>query len=299
MVDVWLVDAFTDHVFSGNGCGVIFDADALSAGEKQSIARELNQSESIFFSSPTDRKADYYIRIFTPTQEIPFAGHPTLTAAHVYLEKFAGSARPTSLVQQCGVGLIPIEINYDGHLPRITMVQQTPTIFNLTPQPEAVADLFHQSSDELKNCIPPLLVNTGIDWAVVEVPETWITGAVSLAAVMELCAIWNNNDIAVFAKTSQDPALIKVRAFAPLHNIIEDPVTGSAQGCIAAALCHSGFWGTKSEVSYQASQGAEIGREGKVFIRIDSANTDAPVIRVGGHAVTTLRGSVNTLLIKR
>ena len=132
----------------------------------------------------------------------------------------------------------------------------------------------------------------------VGVPETWIAGAVSLAAVLKLCAIWNNNDIAVFAKTSQDSVLLKVRAFAPLDDIIE-PVTGSAQGCIAAALCHSGFWVTKSEVWYQASQGSEIGREGKVFVGIHRANTDAPVIRVVGHAVTTVRGSIGSLSSER
>lgn len=104
------VDVFAPTTFNGNGLAVVFDADGLDTGQMQAFARWMNQSETVFFISPTESDADYAIRIFTPSIELPFAGHPTLGAAHAWLEAGGEPQVPDQLLQQCPAGLIEVRI---------------------------------------------------------------------------------------------------------------------------------------------------------------------------------------------
>ena len=109
------VDVFTNELTFGNPVAVVHDADDLTTQEMADLARWTNLSETTFLLTPTDEQADYQLRIFTPSTELPFAGHPTLGSAHAWLEA-GGVAKDTeSLVQQCGAGLVPIR-HYDSRL---------------------------------------------------------------------------------------------------------------------------------------------------------------------------------------
>jgi PhzF family phenazine biosynthesis protein len=103
-----LIDVFATGPFSGNPLAVICDAEGLSTDEMLTITRWLNLSETTFLLPPTDEAADYRVRIFTPDRELPFAGHPTLGTAHVWLETGGSAKTPGRIVQQCGVGLVPL-----------------------------------------------------------------------------------------------------------------------------------------------------------------------------------------------
>ena len=104
------VDVFAPTAFNGNGLGVVFDADCLTEDQMQRFAQWVNMSETVFFVAPTHPEADYAVRIFTPSTELPFAGHPTLGAAHAWLEA-GGQAGPSGrLVQECGSGLVQLRV---------------------------------------------------------------------------------------------------------------------------------------------------------------------------------------------
>lgn len=119
------VDVFAPTAFSGNGLAVVFDADELDTEAMQSFARWINQSETVFFIAPTEPGADYSIRIFTPSTELPFAGHPTLGAAQAWLEAGGQPARDEHLIQQCAAGLIEVRVEREAgakHLRRLSFL---------------------------------------------------------------------------------------------------------------------------------------------------------------------------------
>ena len=122
------VDVFTDHRLAGNPLAVVLDGDGLTADEMQAIAREMNLSETTFVLTPSDPRASYKIRIFTPAKEIPFAGHPSIGTAFALLEEKRISVRGPKVTvhQETGIGVLPIDIYVkDGEVERIVMTGPT------------------------------------------------------------------------------------------------------------------------------------------------------------------------------
>jgi PhzF family phenazine biosynthesis protein len=121
------VDAFTHRPLYGNPAAVVFDADGIPAETMQKVAREMNLSETVFILKPTRPDADYRARIFTPMSELPFAGHPTVAAAHSVLARFPDKANATLLRQECGIGIVPIEVIPTATGKLLRMTQAAPT----------------------------------------------------------------------------------------------------------------------------------------------------------------------------
>src|SRR5437868_497196 len=117
------VDAFTTRPLYGNPAAVVFDADDLPAETMQKIAREMNLSETVFVLKPTSAAADYRVRIFTPMSELPFAGHPTVAAAHSVLARYPDKADATLLLQECGIGIVPVAVTPTPRGKLLTMTQ--------------------------------------------------------------------------------------------------------------------------------------------------------------------------------
>ena len=139
------VDVFTDRPFAGNALCVVPDGTGLSTEQMQAIAREMNLSETTFVLPPTDPNATYWMRIFTPAKEIPFAGHPSVGTAYVMAraDRFALQEPVTRIFQQVGVGTLPLDIEVSGGKPgRVIMTQGTPVfgevLRDLTPVAEAL-----------------------------------------------------------------------------------------------------------------------------------------------------------------
>ncbi|KFX21687.1 PhzF family phenazine biosynthesis protein [Pectobacterium betavasculorum] len=287
------VDVFTQQPFKGNPLAVIMEANGLTDAQMQDIARWTNLSETTFVLPATDPLADYHVRIFTPESEMPFAGHPTLGTAHALLEEGLRPKSPGQLVQQCGVGLVPININDDGslafHAPQATMV---PFGDEHAPLLEKTLGITGLGSAAIDNCYPPTAVHMGIRWLVIRVDsaDTCLNitpDAEALAAVENLS---QTNGIAIYGPHDNVmPADYEVRTFyIERGHLKEDPVTGSANACLAALLRqqHSTNIIT-APLSYLVRQGTMLQRDGRITV---TYLNDEPWI--GGHSVTIVDGTL-------
>lgn len=275
------VDVFTDIPFMGNPVAVVLNGDELSTGQMQAIANWTNLSETTFVCTPTDRQADYKLRIFTPRRELPFAGHPTLGSAFAVLESGIKPKNAGKLVQECGRGLVSVYVK-EGKLffelpePRINRTQSV-------------------DIDELASALG-MDLNSIKESATIDVGAVWITLQLAGAEkvrnlrpdMTKLRALIPSGvtGVTVFGIISDNAESdIEVRSFAPTVGIDEDPVCGSGNGCVATLVKELGLIGKQN---YIASQGQCVGRNGKVEVRF----TDNGKILIGGNAVTCIEGKI-------
>jgi PhzF family phenazine biosynthesis protein len=263
-----VVDVFADRPGAGNPLGVVLDAEGWDTTRMQAFSAWTNLSETIFFLPPTAPDASYRIRIFTPRQELPFAGHPSVGAAWVALETGL-VADQAALVQECAAGRLPVQVIGTG--PQRTIALRAPRarpVGTAPPQQRLQAVLASLPTAGL----PAALWNNGPSWWLMELEDdAAVRGlAPDLAAIAALTQATDAVGLAVFGRT---PAGVDhelaVRAFCPADNIPEDPVTGSVNACIAAALHAAGALPGR-EGRYSASQGRELGRDGRVALRVDA-----------------------------
>lgn len=235
----------------------------------QRIACWTNLSETTFLLKSA--VADYRLRIFTPRMELPFAGHPTLGSAHAALESgFAPSKN--KIRQECAAGIFDLSVE-DG---RIFVKGPAPKIAPAEPIPgiEALA--------------PPLRVDVGAVWVIGEVADASALAALKpdMARHAEYGVRHSLAGVTVFARSSDGETAIHVRSFAPAHGISEDPVCGTGNISVAAYLNFRNELNRFGK-SYVARQGMQVGRDGRVFIRVEPDG-----IRLGGHAVTCVDGTL-------
>lgn len=281
------VDVFTSVPFKGNPLAVVLDADGLAEAQMHAVARWTNLSETTFVLPPTTPQADYRVRIFSPGAEFAFAGHPTLGTAHALLEAGLKPNTAGRLVQECGVGLVPIDIGADGAL--------------AFQSPEAELRALHQGlwptltaalrSDRYQRQAAPVIATMGISWLVVRMDSAQACLEVrpDAEALRELTRI-GITGIAMFGThEGGDPADYEVRAiFSKLDQLTEDPVTGSANACIARVLQAQGFPdGGATARHYSARQGTLLQCDGRISV---SYRDGAPWI--GGHSVTVIDGAI-------
>jgi PhzF family phenazine biosynthesis protein len=267
------VDVFTDKPFFGNPVAVVLGAETLDAQAMQRIACWTNLSETTFLLKSST--ADYRLRIFTPRQELPFAGHPTIGSAHAALESgFVG--RKKKLVQECGAGLIELSVEDDGR------------IFLKGPAAKPQRLERQIPSIPLAPASAVMKVDVGPVWVVAEVGD-----AVALAALkpdMTALAEWSDalhvTGVTVFAPSGEAQSQIHVRSFAPAHGIPEDPVCGSGNLSVGVFLRETKQLDRFGK-AYVARQGMQLGRDGKVAVRVHADH-----IEIGGHAVTCVDGEI-------
>ncbi len=281
------VDVFTGVGLRGNPVAVVIDADDLSDEEMQRVANWTNLSETTFICEPTPNSgADYLLRIFTPQSELPFAGHPTVGSAHAYLEHGGARLDPGVLRQECGAGVLAIRAEGED---------DSRLIFAETPEAKLVHE-FATSVDVISEALgvevgsdpPPASVSNGPTWTFVQVPEAAMIGAMKpdMAALSRLSDDFGLTGFAVFALTGDDP-MVRIRCFAPLFGVPEDPVTGSANAALPAYLARYGLL-ERTGRSYRASQGLEMGRDGRVYVHVREDDR----VEIGGQAVTVVEGEI-------
>ncbi|KRA51759.1 PhzF family phenazine biosynthesis protein [Pseudoxanthomonas sp. Root630] len=280
------VDVFADRPGAGNPLGVVLDAAAWDTERMQAFAGWTNLSETIFFLPPTTPDASYRIRIFTPRQELPFAGHPSVGAAWVALHTGLIPASDR-LVQECAAGLLPVRVEGDGLQRTIHLRAPRAYPMEVTPDPpERDTTLASLPTAGL----PAALWNNGPAWWLVELRDAAAVRALEpdLPAIAALTQATGAIGLAVFGRASaQDDHDLAVRAFCPADNIPEDPVTGSVNACIAAALTAAGVLpGTAGR--YLASQGRELGRDGRVHLEVDGEDE----VWIGGQVQWVIDGQV-------
>lgn len=278
--DFLQLDVFSARRGQGNPLGVVLDAADLDSSEMQAIAAWLNLSETTFVLPTTEPGADYRVRIFTPRQELPFAGHPSVGTAHAVLERGVAAPRNGRLIQQCAAGLLPIRV--DGAGPQRRLHVRAPRAVERPGDSAAVVASLRGAP---VGALRPALMDNGPRWWCIElaaepavrqlVPdlESMAKASVSTGAV----------GVAVFARCPGQPHALVVRAFVPADGIPEDPVTGSANAAITAWMHQNDALPARQFVS---SQGREVGRDGIVECAVD----DEGETWIGGRTQTVIEG---------
>lgn len=278
------VSVFTSKQFDGNPVAVFFDADNLTTEEMQSIANWTNLSETTFVLKPTDAKADYQLRIFTPGKELPFAGHPTVGSCHAVIE--AGIAKPSEdgkIYQQCGAGILELTVK-DG------VISVKFPYFNISKiDDEAIAAIEDSLNLEAGACsqsAPPVLIADGPTWLTINLASADIVNNLKpdYGKIKVASQKYGWVGYSVFGKYPD--GTYEARNFAPGVGVDEDPVCGSGAGADAAFLAtHFGFRG-----SLEISQGRHKKRDGKLAAIVKEVDGSFEV-HVGGSAATGITGT--------
>jgi PhzF family phenazine biosynthesis protein len=269
-----LVDVFTSVPYRGNPVAVILDGDGMSTEQMQSFADWMNLSETTFVLPPAVAGADYRVRIFTPTLELPFAGHPTLGTCHAWLEAGGTPREPGTIVQECGAGLVTLRQTPAG------LAFAAPPLLREGPVDDEMLD--HIASIlriERSDIVDASWADNGPGWVAVLLA--------SADAVLAVRPGETDLDLGVAGPYPPgSPAAFEVRAFFPKAGAtVEDPVTGSLNASLAGWLLGTG----RAEAPYLASQGTVLGRSGRVHISRD----DDGVIWVAGGTVTCVTGQAS------
>jgi len=273
-----IVDVFTDRPFTGNPLAVVFGADGLARDQMQALAREFHLSETVFVLPPTPEGsaagATYRARIFTPTDELPFAGHPSVGVAVTQRRR---GLIPTGLVtQECGAGLLPIEVYADQ---RATLTGGTPTIGpELDPEP-LLTSVGLDPDDHVGP--PPRLAGCGLAFPYLSVRPDAIGRA----------RVGGSLDVCVFA---WDPAArtSRARVFVPEQGVPEDPATGSAALGLGVWLVASGQLPADGETSYVVHQGHELHRPSTLECVVSAVDGAAVRVTVTGSVVPIASGEI-------
>ncbi len=282
-----LVDVFSGVRYAGNPLAVFVDVGDLDPAQMQAIAREINFSETTFVRSlqPASHQG-YDVRIFSPTEELPFAGHPTLGTAFVIREKLRSEQQEpiSTLVLNLAVGPIPVEVDPDDVF---WMKQNEATIGPVLTDSTKVAAALGLDLSDVDEVWPIREVSTGLPFLMVPLRGL---GALGRSRVVNdrfsaLMAQTTAKGVFLFCEETRDRAhQFAARMFAPGLGILEDPATGSANGCFAA------YWGALGrEVDAIVEQGYEMGRPSQVRIR---GRLEKSVIQVsvGGEVVAIAQG---------
>jgi PhzF family phenazine biosynthesis protein len=269
------VDVFTTTPYAGNPVAVVLDGAGLTTQEMQRFAAWTNLSETTFVLPPGDAAADYQVRIFTPSTELPFAGHPTLGTCHAWLEAGGAARDPNRVIQQCGAGLVTVRRMEHG------LAFSEPPLIRSGPVEEPlvqrVADMLQIDRADIADAE---WVDNGPGWIGVLLGSAETVLALRPEAVEEL-------DIGVVGPHPDGgPAAFEVRAFFGIRGAtVEDPVTGSLNASLAGWLLRTG----RARAPYVAAQGTAMGRAGRVHVSQDDDGT----IWTGGGTVTCISGRVD------
>jgi trans-2,3-dihydro-3-hydroxyanthranilate isomerase len=269
-----IVDVFSDAPLRGNQLGVFPDAAGFSSEQMQRLARELNFSETVFVL-PAEGEGDARIRIFTPTHELPFAGHPVLGSAFVVGERLE---RDTVRLQ-CGLGVIPVELERkDGRIVFGRMRQLVPAWRPYEREAELLAALGVERSELPVEAYPngPLHVYVAL------ASEHAVASLRPDFAMLERLGEVGAN---CFARAGPS---WKTRMFGPAYGVLEDPATGSAAGPLAIHLARHGQIAFGEQIEIR--QGAELGRPSVLYARVQGSREHIERVEVGGSAVVVAHG---------
>jgi PhzF family phenazine biosynthesis protein len=267
------IDVFGRTPLRGNPLAVVLDAEGLSPAEMQAFAAWTNFSETTFVLAPTEPTADYAVRIFTITTELPFAGHPTLGTARAWLAAGGRPKQEGRVIQSCGVGLVTIRVEE----PRLAFAG--PSLVRSGPiDPPLLREVIDGLGLTPDGVLEAAWVDNGPGWIGVLVD--------SMATLSSIRPNMLEHPVGVVALGGMDdPTAYEVRGFFPEgSHVIEDPVTGSLHASLAQWLMSRG----RVTAPFCAAQGRFVGRDGLVQI-----STEQDQIWVGGSTTVVIDGSVD------
>jgi PhzF family phenazine biosynthesis protein len=268
------VDVFTELPYFGNPLAVVIDGEGLRDELMARFARWTNLSETTFLLPPTSLEADYRVRIWTPTGELPFAGHPTLGSCHAWLQSGGRPKQPGVIVQECAVGLVEILRSSTG----VLAFAAPPLIRSGDVDEATIDDIARQLRIPRSAIAEAQWVDNGPGWIAVMLATAEDVLTVHPTAVEQRIGV-----VGMYPQGSAHA--YEVRAFVPMSGkVVEDPVTGSLNASLAQWLIGTG----RVSAPYTATQGAMLGRAGVAQV----SQTEDGRIWVGGHVATGVIGSV-------
>jgi trans-2,3-dihydro-3-hydroxyanthranilate isomerase len=287
----YMVDVFAEEKYAGNQLAVFENAEALSGAEMQKIAREIHYSETTFITSSEMRNGGYDVRIFTPAEEVPFAGHPTLGTAYVIKHK-AANKRVSKILLNLKAGQIPVTFEEDGNK-SVAWMKQIEPAFGKTLDAIQVLDALNLDADTVNSRFPIQEVSTGLPFIIVPLKtlDALKRARVSRDKFLNLIKNIQAKIILIFCpETYNSKNNLNVRVFADYYGIPEDPATGSGNGCLAGYLVKHRYFG-KEKVDVRVEQGYEIGRPSLLLLRAENKKGEIDVY-VGGKIVMIAKGKM-------
>ena len=287
-------DVFTDRRFGGNQLAVIPDASGLSDGQMQQIAREFNYSESTFVL-PSTMGCNRRVRIFTPTAEIPFAGHPNVGTAFVLatIGELGEIKESTTVTFEEKAGTVPVVIQRQPKGFRCVLSAPKPLSIGSALDPAAVAAALSISPADIVTAThPPQLASVGLPFVFAEVRDRGVVekARLNMNGFDALKAQGVHPDILFYVR-SNDDFDIRARMFAPFDGVMEDPATGSANCALGAML--AGYDAMRDgTITYRIAQGVEMGRPSVLFAEADKKAGNVVAARIGGDSVMVSEGEI-------
>ncbi|GMM37504.1 Yhi9 protein [Saccharomycopsis crataegensis] len=292
------VDVFTKSPFSGNPLAVVFDADDLEVSEMQKITAWTNLSEAVFFLKKSDPKADYKIKIFSPTYELPFAGHPTLGAAYSAIESGIVDLddiienKNGTMIQECKIGLVELKVTRHSKIVDelkgldISIAFKSPTPEFIEVSPASQLGFLKGFNLSESQGLKFLTVKIGITWCIAQFPnpELLLSIEPNMDQIKKMSIEENVDGITCFA-FYPDSKSYEVRTFAPAADTPEDPVCGSGNAAVSCFMSH--VLGLTGEFS--GRQGKILGRDGQIGLTVTENSSNN---YVAGKAITVVNGTI-------
>jgi trans-2,3-dihydro-3-hydroxyanthranilate isomerase len=285
----YIVDVFAEKKYNGNQLAVFLQAESIPSEEMQHLAREMNFSETSFILSHVPRNGGYDVRIFTPGEEVPFAGHPTLGTAHV-IRQVLLEGRADTVKLNLKVGQIPVRFDKDQNG---WMTQIEPFFGTVHPR-ENLAPILNLAPDDIDDRFPVQEVSTGLPFFIVPLKNLSALQRARVNRDLYFPFIQGTlaKGILVFCPGARNPLNdISVRVFVDCYGIPEDPATGSGNGCLAGYLIKHRFLGQPS-LFLRVEQGYDMNRPALLKLRAEEEGKGAIRIQVGGQALTLARGEL-------
>jgi len=285
-----ILDVFATEKYTGNQLAVCLDAGNLTDLQMQQIAREINFSETTFVTNSEPVNGGYNTRIFTPTTELPFAGHPTLgTAFAIQQELVKHTINRINLNYQ--VGQIPIDFNYLNGSPDILWMHQQQPKFYDPLSAAMLAAVIGVNLTDIDTRYPIEPVSTGLPFIIVTLKTLAAVSQAKLNLELYARSVANlpAQAILIFCPETIDPdCQLHVRVFTECYGIPEDPATGSANGCLAAYLAKYQYLGS-SDLDIAVEQGVEMGRSSVLYLR-SQYTIDVCTVSIGGRVIKIAQG---------
>ncbi len=296
----YTVDVFTNTIFGGNQLAVFPNAEGLSSEIMQKIAAEFNFSETVFILPPTVSNATQKLRIFTPTQELPFAGHPTLGAAYILglTDNSLDKNSDCDIIVEEDVGLVPVKIKFDNQQPIYTELTspQLPEFYDKIPSIEELALVLNLKREDFgQDKYSPQAASCGLPFLFVPLHNRDALKRIKLNSDRWQQILENNwaSSLYVFCFEPENKGSnIRARMFAPGLGVTEDPATGSA------ATAFGGYLGIRETENngifhWRIEQGFEMGRPSFLEVKTEKVEGKINKICVGGCSVLVSQGTMN------
>ena len=282
----YIVDVFAESKYAGNQLAVFRGADGLSGDDMQRLARETHYSETTFILSDEPRDGGWDVRIFTPGEEVPFAGHPTLGTAHVIRDEILKGG-VDDLALNLKLGRIPVTFGADGY----GWMRQVEPEFGKLHEAAALASILNLPLSALDERFPIQEVSTGLPFFIVPLKtlDALKKARIDRDKYFSYIRETRAKGILVFCPQAHDAGNdVSVRVFVDFFGVPEDPATGSGNGCLAGYLVKHRYFAA-SHIDIRSEQGYEIDRPSLLLLRAEEVAGRIHV-SVGGRSITVARG---------